>query len=173
MMIMNRLIRIRLVAVAVMAVMAMPVIMGGRAVNDCGRLRYSIEHNIAPSDSLAIDPEEIVRGLRSALAVEGDTLDWNTWEQARPWLYFVNQIGWDNEDYLEYSQGVKSIYPLKLYVAEALKWVEKHRKSLTRDRIYKVISLWDRYVHRAGDRAISGEVSDSIVEALYELVIED
>lgn len=170
---MNRLIRIRLVAVAVMAVMAMPVIMGGRAVNDCGRLRYSIEHNIAPSDSLAIDPEEIVRGLRSALAVEGDTLDWNTWEQARPWLYFVNQIGWDNEDYLEYSQGVKSIYPLKLYVAEALKWVEKHRKSLTRDRIYKVISLWDRYVHRAGDRAISGEVSDSIVEALYELVIED
>lgn len=172
-MIMNRLIRIRLVAVAVMAVMAMPVIMGGRAVNDCGRLRYSIEHNIAPSDSLAIDPEEIVRGLRSALAVEGDTLDWNTWEQARPWLYFVNQIGWDNEDYLEYSQGVKSIYPLKLYVAEALKWVEKHRKSLTRDRIYKVISLWDRYVHRAGDRAISGEVSDSIVEALYELVIED
>lgn len=172
-MIMNRLIRIRLVAVAVMAVMAMPVIMGGRAVNDCGRLRYSIEHNIAPSDSLAIDPEEIVRGLRSALAVEGDTLDWNTWEQARPWLYFVNQIGWENEDFLEYSRGTKSIYPLKSYVSEALRWVEKHRKSLTRDRIYKVINLWDKYVHRAGDRAISGEVSDSIVEALYELVIED
>lgn len=171
--VMDRLTQIRLAVITTLAIMAMPVMMGGRAVNDCGRLRYSIEHNIAPSDSLAIDPEEIARGLQSALAVEGDTLDWNTWEQVRPWLYFVNQIGWDNEDYLEYSLGEKSIYPLKSYVAEALKWVEKHRKSLTRDRIYKVISLWDRYVHRAGDRAISGEVSDSIVEALYELVIED
>lgn len=163
-----------MVAATLTIVTLMPMAANGRrAGDDRVSLRYCIEHNITPADSMSIDPGEIERGLRDALAVPGDTLDWNSWEQVRPWLTFVNQIGWDNQDYLEYTLNRQSLYPLKSYVTEALEWVEAHKTQLSVSRIYKVLNLWDRYVHRSGERAYKQEESDSIVEALYELVIED
>ncbi len=141
-------------------------------------LRYYLNSHKCPDDSLKIDPNEINRQFESVINHNKENLDYWCWNELRPYMNFLIQVGWSNSDYSYWCMGQKSIQYKKSYVEEAYIWAKEHEKQLTRKFIYAYLRLKYMYYAEAGKYLISGDydrfdkLSDSIIVELGKLRIK-